>query len=43
MNLRHSTTHTKLGPFRDHPRHPKGNAAKSFVGLNIHRVDGTVL
>ena len=38
MNLRHPTTHTKLSPFQDHPRHPKGTASKSSVGLNIHIV-----
>ena len=43
MNLRCPTTHTKLGPFQDHPRHPKGTTMKSSVGLNIHKVDGTVL
>ena len=43
MNLRCPTTHTKLGPFQDHPRHPKGTAVKSSVGLNIHKVDGTIL
>ena len=43
MNLRCLTTHTKLGPSQDHPRHPKGTASKSSVGLNICKVDGTVL
>ena len=43
MNLRCPTTQTKLGPFQDHPRHPKGTASKSSVDLNIHKVDGTIL
>ena len=43
MTLRHLTTHPKLGPSQDHPRHPKGTALKSSVGLNICKVDGTVL
>ena len=30
MNLRCPTTHTKLGPFQDHPRHPKGTAMKKL-------------
>ena len=43
MNLRCLTTHTKLGPSQDHPRHPKGTALKSSVGLDICKVDGTIL
>ena len=42
-NLRRPTTQTKLGPFQDHTRRPKGTALKSSVGFNIHKVDGTIL
>ena len=43
MNLRCPTTHTKLGPFQHHPRRPQETAVKSSLGLNIHKVNGTVL